>query len=270
MEISERSIFNLIIFPSIILLHFSNNVLILRNKSLHKTIYYLLVNLSVSDIMLCVTVFLTNLNLHHNIYLEISYATCYTASVISTVAITVDRYVAVVHCLHYRDIATKRRMLVAIVLIWTLSLLLSVLPSIITQDHAYRLFVRDCIHCPVYLMCSVFLVCSSLLIQYVRNKHVVAIKKRKVYFGIEDERLGILQNLKLAVMEVIRLNFVTALLVFVGNILDVVDKYYWKGANVPLFVATIVFKASYMMSNPIVYILTMTELKVQYRKIFSC
>lgn len=271
MEITVRSIFNMIIFPSIIILHVSNNVIIARTKCLHKIVYYILVNVSVSDVFVCVAVFIQNIQLIPcNVYLHISYTTFYTSSILSTLFITVDRYIAVVHCLHYRQIATKRRVLLSIAFIWIISFLFSVFPAFLSSNYEYRLFLSDVIHCPIYLISSILLVCSSLLIRYIRNKHVLAIKKRNIYFGIEDERLGMLQNLKLAVLDVIRLNFVTAFLVFVGNIVDMFDKYYCKRRNTPLVIISIIFRASYMITNPIVYILAMTELKEQYGKVVSC
>ena len=151
MEITIRSILNMIIFPSIIVLHISNNVMIARTKCLHKTVYYILVNVSISDIFVCVTVIVKNIQLIPcNVYLHITLTTFYTSSVLSTLCITVDRYIAIIHCLRYRQIVTKRRIFISIAFIWIFSFLLSMLPTMLTRNYQYTLFLSDCIHSPIY------------------------------------------------------------------------------------------------------------------------
>jgi hypothetical protein len=240
-------------------------------KKLHKTVYYVLVNLSFSDVMLLMTILVQNTYSRHNAYLKVAHTAFYTASILSTFGITIDRYVAVVYCLRYREFVTNNRLLVSLLLLWISSIVLAIIPSLITSNLKWRELYTDCIHVPLYLLCSVCLVLTSLWIRRIRNKHVEAIKKRNVYFGIESERLSTLQNLSASVLEIIKLNFMTAVLVIFGNILGVVFNYYLdEPKNFAMLVVLHVVRILYVLSNPIVYMLTMTDLRKRYSKILNC
>ena len=264
MRVQELDIFFMVLFPAVILMHLSNNVLIIINKKLHKTAYLILINLSFSDVLLLITVLLMNSYTRYHTYCEVAHTVFYTVSVLSTFCITIDRYIAVQYCLRYREIVTRKRLLGVLLLLWISSVVLALIPLLVSIKR--RRLYKDCIHVTIYLLCSVILILSSLWIRRIRNTHLACIRKTNAYFGIEDARLSVLRNLATAVLEVIKLNFVTAILVVLSNIIDVITFYYFQMQNLPFVIISIVTKTLYILSNPIVYMLTMTDLKRQYCK----
>ena len=80
-----------------LILHLANILLILLKKKLHKTVYYLLLNLSISDILLVVLLIValkcaTDETLNYFYGLRSAF---FTASVLFTSGITLERYIRV-------------------------------------------------------------------------------------------------------------------------------------------------------------------------------
>ena len=94
-----RKIVLLAMFPFIVFLHICNNFVIVWKQKLHSPVYYVLMNLSLSDIVTLIIVIIkhqvviehhllvTSLNLLHTISIS--------ASVFFTFALTVERFIAV-------------------------------------------------------------------------------------------------------------------------------------------------------------------------------
>ncbi|XP_038052353.1 neuromedin-U receptor 2-like [Patiria miniata] len=124
---------------------------ILRVKFLHNMTNYLLVNLAVADMLLCLQVFLNALTSDCNLIafaplsngvrdlfcrlLEsrflawaMSCATAYNLCVV-----TLERYIAIVHPLHYARKLTTARMVTLIALVWVISFLIP-LPFLFTIE----------------------------------------------------------------------------------------------------------------------------------------
>jgi len=259
-----------IVLPVIFLLHLSNNVLIIWKKDLHKPRYFILMNLSFSDVLLLLTHFIRLNYLSHSALFLISDTTFYTASILSTLGITIDRYIAVMYCMKYNEYVTKPRICFALSLLWIFSAFLASIPTMAGSTHEMTSLYRDCVHVPLYLACCIFFVGSSIYIWYVRNKHVAEITKRNVYFGFIAERLGILQNLAKSVVDIIKLNVLTAFLVILIQVLKVVNYYWLDEREHVIFIILTLARAMYIMSNPVIYMLTMTELREQYKRIFKC
>ncbi|XP_038052346.1 neuromedin-U receptor 2-like [Patiria miniata] len=122
---------------------------IIRVKFLHNMTNYLLVNLAVADMLLCLQVFLYYLTSHCKLIVfapvsngvrdlfcrllasnflgwALSYASAYNLCVV-----TLERYIAIVHPLHYARKLTTARMITLIVLMWMMSFLMS-LPHLFT------------------------------------------------------------------------------------------------------------------------------------------
>ena len=192
----------------------------------------------------------------------------------SIFALTVDRYVAVKYALRYQNIVTIARLFVLLTSIWLSSVILAVTPQLIVLSSSNADLTADfyekCIHMPLYLIISVVSVLLSFWIRRIRDQHVADIKKRNHYFGVEAEKLNVLQNLATAVWDVIKLNFVNAFLMVLANVLTIVHAYCFNGQNVTIFAMLGLTRSLYALSNPIVYALTMTELKQQYVKLIKC
>ncbi|XP_038052491.1 somatostatin receptor type 4-like [Patiria miniata] len=118
---------------------------ILRVKFLHNMTNYLLVNLAVADMLLCLQVFLFYLSASEceliafapvDVGLRelfcrlirsrfLAWAMCY-ASAYNLCVVTLERYIAIVHPLHYARKLTTARMITLIVMIWMISFVLPV------------------------------------------------------------------------------------------------------------------------------------------------
>ena len=234
--------------PFVLLLHISNMIVIVFNRLLLKPVYCMLIHLSLCDMLtwICWMLVFT----FHPVPPALRIAS-YTASILTTVSITADRYVAVVYCLRYHEIITKRFIIVSTLLIWSISFLFVGIPLMCTTNTEIRALINDCIHISLNLFAGIILIYSAFWIRHIRNSHLTVIKKRNLYFGMEGERLNVLQNLRMAVLDVIKLNLITATLIIISNILIVfynVPRHEDIG-DVGIFVGGI-----YLFSNPIVYI----------------
>ena len=98
-------------------LHIFNIVSIAINRRLHQNVYFILMNLSISDSLTILTPLLVAADVSPGIYMRLA-RTVYTASILSTCAITLDRYMKIEYALRYYSIFTKRRLGILVLLIW--------------------------------------------------------------------------------------------------------------------------------------------------------
>lgn len=98
---------------------------------------YFILNLAVSDLMVGVTLpyhlaFYVDSTLHHNKSVCISRFVMFSiacgGSIYNLIVIAIDRYVAIVHPLSYNAYATKRRVLLIIVIAWICTMAVSSIP----------------------------------------------------------------------------------------------------------------------------------------------
>ena len=117
--------------------HISHIVMIILQQELHQNAYAFVLNLAMSD--LCHTgsmILLKNLPGYFR-YVKIGNVFSYIASILFTLAITVDRYMKIEYVLRYEDIVTKKRVGKWIVCIWLFSLLSSSSSLCYTQYSCY-------------------------------------------------------------------------------------------------------------------------------------
>ena len=150
-----------------------------------------------------------------------------------------------------------------------ISIVLAVIPVLCASKQNRNVsFYTDCIDIPLNILCSLCLIFASLWIRYIRNKHQKEITKRQVYFGVEQERLHVLQRLKTTILDVIKLNFVTSFLLICSSLVKV-SFVYGVAVKTPLlglFVSRILLVV-YVASNPFVYICSMSDLRGEYKKL---
>ena len=125
--------------------------------------------------------------------------------------------------------------------------------------------IADPIHVSLYAICSVLLVTSSLWVRLIRNRHEEAIVKQQICFGVEQERLTMLQKLSASIVDIIKLNFVTAALLILSEVIRslLVFNVLKKAGHLVTLLGLL--KLLYFVSNPVVYILSMGGLKREYR-----
>uniref|UniRef100_A0A1A8G5W4 Alpha-1A adrenergic receptor n=1 Tax=Nothobranchius korthausae TaxID=1143690 RepID=A0A1A8G5W4_9TELE len=118
------------------------NILVILSVVCHRNLrtvtYYFIVNLAVADLMLSSTVLPFSAifeildrwvfgRAFCNVWAAVDVLCC-TASIMSLCVISVDRYIGVSYPLRYPSIMTKRRGLLAVMLLWVLSFVISIGP----------------------------------------------------------------------------------------------------------------------------------------------
>lgn len=257
-----------IIFSIPILFHIINIVFITTKKKLHKPSFYILFNLTISDIVSIIFLAAQCLTKENTLYLDFGLKLSGCASILSTLGITLERYIAVEYCLHYYKIVTTKRLSVFLITVWCTALSSTMAILFSSSNPEVRIFYYGYICGSLSVIaCSILLV-SSFWIRRIRNKHEKEIKKRNVYFGIHDERLGILANLKASIADIIKLNLITAVLIVLGVVFYLVKIHQCRMKDCTVSNVYGVLRGLYIVSNPFLYILSLRELKEQYLKSF--
>ncbi|CAF0980783.1 unnamed protein product [Adineta steineri] len=130
-------------FAILILTTIIGNTLVLSalflDKRLHTPSFFLIANMAIADLLLGIAVlpFSSVLELlnDHWIFGQSFCSTwlaldvlCCTASIIALMAVSIDRYIGVTRPLNYSTIMTTRRTIYLIIIVWTVSILTSVVP----------------------------------------------------------------------------------------------------------------------------------------------
>ena len=248
-------------------MHVCNILLIIKTKKLHKPRYFLIIHLSIGDLILAVT---GSINIfffdYRNDILYIPSHMCYNLSLFTTVYIAIDRYIAIRFCLEYYVIVTKRRLLYLIILSWMFSIMITLLPRFEVRKFGmkvdYRRLSSDIIHYSIVVSSSIILISLSLHTVRIRRKHVKDIRKTSRRFGIVSEKFNMLSKLKNSMKDVMKLNIVTVILVISSNMANFYSTYF-DTAKQYKTISTIML-AFYIISNPFLYAVIMTELRQQY------
>ena len=256
--------------PLVFLLHVFNIVLIAWRKHLQTAGNSFLVSLSVTDTLTLILFLIRCPNAEvcqrTRHYLTSPIMWCYIVSLWSTLGITLDKYISVQYSLTYHVIVTKKTVTKAILMVWILSgLLESVLTILSFATEEYMYF--DVTNYVVILPCCVILLACSLHIQRVRNRHEMNISRQRRHFGVQKEQLHLLQRIRESVVGVWRLNMATAVVVFVTTILSAIWKYgKLKGDPLVLRMFGLAYVV-HLFSNPVHYIVFISNLRNEYRKI---
>ena len=250
-----------------VLMHMCNILLIIKTKKLHKPRYFLIIHLSIGDLILSVTGSINAILFdYRNDILYIPSSICYNLSLFTTVYIAIDRYIAIRLCLEYYFIVTKRRLVYLIILSWIVSILIIVLPRLEVPKFGmkvhYRRLSSDIIHYSIVVLSSIILISLTLHTIRIRRKHMKDIRKTSRRFGIVSEKLNILSKLKKSMNDVMKLNIVTVILVISSNITKLYSNYFNPGKQY-VTISLITF-GIYIISNPFLYAVIMTELRQQY------
>ena len=258
----------------ITIMHISNILIIIKKRHLHKPGYYLLINLSTTDLLMVVLTSIRFLLLSRtNYYISMLQGLFFYSSLLNTVLISLDRYIAVIYCLRYRQIVNKRNLVISMIASYFLSSFLKLIPLITSEnldikDIRYYNKIDRIISYVINFSCSVTLVCLSLIMLRIRRRHAKAIMKSKTYFGAEKERLDVLRGLKQSIKDVFRLNIATAIIVLTSVIskicydLNIVNDFRIQIASTAL-------RIMYMFTNPFLYAVTMSELRKCYYNSFK-
>ena len=247
-------------------MHISNVLYIIRKRDLHKARYFILINLSMSDLSMGIT----RVIIHSVQVILISKESfciisdiCYYSSVFSTVFISIDRYIAIQYCLRYGQIVTKHTVGISIIISWCASIFLKLIHMVdkAKLKNSYSKVIDDITRYVFIFGSCIALVCLSLRMLHIRRKHIKLILGRKTHFGVEKEKLDKLRDLKQSIKNVFRLNLATAFIVISANICNLCNDYT---ATYAAYGLTVFFNGVYFLSNPFLYALTMSELREHY------
>ena len=187
-------------------------------------------------------------------------------SIFTTVYISIDRYIAIRYCLEYHFIVIKRRLVYLITISWIISVILIILPRFEVPKFGnkvrYRRLSRVIIRYIIVVSSSIILISLSLYTIRIRRKHVKDMRKTSKRFGIVSEKFNMLSKLKKSMKDVMKLNIITVILVISSNIVKLY-KDYFSPTKQYVTISMIMF-AIYIISNPFIYAVIMTELRQQY------
>ena len=100
--------------------------------------------------------------------------------------------------------------------------------------------------------------------------HQREIEKRRRHCAQHGESPNHFQRIKSSVSDVIRLNVITAIIVIIVNATAAMYRYGTLKGNPDLFEVMVVANSLYLISNPIIYISVIKDLRNEYRKILGC
>ena len=250
-----------------ICLHLSNSVIIIWRKELHKVQNYVILNLTLSDVLMMVLIVIKGTTIDATLAIQMTFA----VSMLTTVLRTVDRFLVVTYGFTSHHIAlllSRKILIVTLLMIWVSASCLAYLPLLINDQEKQNLCVV-CINATLGIGGSVFLLVGGAIIRYRRNMEEVRLVEENINFGTQLERRHFIQNLATSIVNMLRLNMVTAVLVTIAKISMLIDRY-GPVKNTPAVNAIAFFMHMlYMLSNPIIYILTTTDLKEQYKILFG-
>ena len=271
---STINVMHITVTTLVVSMHISNVLSITRRRDLHKASYFILINLSMSDLIMAITRVIIDVCLFRKEYVYIISDISYYSSIVSTVLISVDRYIAIQYCLRYGQIVTKQSLGISIIISWCASIFLKLIHIVekakLKKLDSYFKVIDDITRYVCIFGSCIALVCLSLRMLRTRRKHIKLILGRKTHFGVEQEKLDKLRELKQSIKNVFRLNLATAVIVVTANICKICAIYTTSNAA---YLLTVLFNVIYFVSNPFLYALTMSELREHYcatfRYVFS-
>ena len=192
----------------------------------------------------------------------------------ATLLISMDRFIAIRFCLRYAQIMSRKTLYLMVTVGWLLSISFGMLPCIIDAciEDIYlqgNSLTGRVIYAVVINSWFIILISISTYIIIVRRNHAKRIEIGNVRFGVGQERIDIIKKIQRSIKDVLRLNFITVILVELIFVLAMVN---WNETNDNMIgKVVVIIGAIYFMSNPIVYATVMSDLRKCYTKIkHSC
>ena len=261
----EMDLIKAITNPIILLVHICNITIILSKKQLRKNgMCVLLVNLSLSDLLALAFYSLEPESFQHLFLMSM----VVTSSLLSTLGISLDKYLSIKYSLRYHSIVTQKKILLFIGFSWMVSTVFAavtiLLDAITVKSKCYYI-----LHHLQQFFISLLLIFCAAYIRHIRNAHEKQITLRKRHFGefgVQAEQLNILKRLRRSVVDVMRLNCTTALIIILGVILGAINRYSSLEGNYDLLTILRVMYLFYLSSNPIIYIVVTSGLRKEYKR----
>ena len=240
--------------------------------------YYLIRILSIADSMTLVTTILVTIEIPSKtvmiILLLATYA-LYFWSLMITIFLIVDRWLAVKYSLRYHALVTKRKINISILLslfggfiIFSCLFFIEGVESI-SNDHMY-FTNRSTLAFLVILRistCVVIIVFGKSTIR-LRNESEANRPPGANLHGVEAERLDIIIKLKRSIKDVFKLNIWTCVFLLPLTFTTLTHLLF-KEAPIQLFRLKFLLNLLYLVSNPIIYLTCFTRVRqFWYRRLF--
>lgn len=187
-------------------------------------------------------------------------------SILSNLFLSIDRFIAVKFCLAYHNIIIQRRVLLSIFLCWLFSLVvMSLLTVRVSSKFQYFFRYATCI--TVFrVLVGILMIATSIYTSAVRRRHVVSLEKRKKYFGVNQEKLDMLNALKRSLKDTFKLNITTVIIVFIQSIFDFL-RASPLSTNLHVNVMALILLLLLKLSNFVAIITTQNDLRRNLKKL---
>ena len=268
----------MVIFSFTMVAHIAIISTIFKRNKLASKRYLIVANISASDCCYCLfaLIMVVRSSVDGYIIRDMTYhvlsgliLTSFRVSLLCTCLLSFDRYIAVSRALRYNQMITTTRIFKCVSSFWVLSLLI-VLASqfekpkhILTLTYSIGSVVLNVIH---ILVSSIFIISVAGYAITIRKKHITDIKSRRSRFGVEAEKLNLLQSLKCSIHDVMKLNIFTVIVI----LLIAISSFLLLSVRVVSFLRlrNLAFSI-YVVSNPVIYISVLSELRSEI-KYFLC
>ncbi|XP_038066543.1 melanocyte-stimulating hormone receptor-like [Patiria miniata] len=104
----------------------------------------------------------------------------FTTSILSLLLMTIDRYIAIVHSLHYPRLMTLWRSKVIVALVWVAALVEQVALSITAEAQSSLLCNFDCAVCDYMYLCIIVISLGIILVLYVHILKIARHQARRI------------------------------------------------------------------------------------------
>ena len=262
----------IVIFVFVIVAHIVIIYAISKRNRLAQKRYYIVASISACDCCGCLFILIRYIrsNIYGYVLKDITFsvftgviAASLRASLLCTCLLTFDRYIAVSLALRYHEVITNARIFKAISSFFVLSLLLLLVPYFgeLKYDGVGMVAMNSILN----LIISIFILSMAIYTIKIRRKHIMNMRSRSLQFGVEAEKLNLLESLKGSIHDVMRLNVLTVIFIFLTVIFALLTLSFDEEIFIKLRNITI---SLYIVSNPIVYISVLSELRAEIKKLF--
>ena len=255
---------------------------IIRRKHLNDNQYHLIRVLSISDLFAVVASIILNVYsifqdstskemsvlLSLSIYIGLSY------SLIVTLVIAVDRWIAVKWCLHYYILIRRYRINIVLVIAGvvnavTLTFLFYIfgVSSSEIKQNFYTSFGASAYLTTIRIVTCIVIIVLGKWTIFLRNQSEIRLKNRTNIHGREAEKLDRTKQLKRSIKDVFKLNLWTCIFhlpLIVTAIFMILDSTL-RGR---LLYINVLATAIYKLSNPIIYLTCFSKIRKYWMSFF--
>ena len=281
---SGPSIFLMILFSITLCLHLPIQWCIYKARLHTNNNYYLIRALSLADSLANIWIIffavmkrfgIVNLQFRVlGIILSSFLHSSYSMSLVITMLIVTDRWIAMQFALRYHALVSKRKINIAILvssfilLIIYLTLLFCLTPKDghMVQRNEYSIVFSGTL---ILITCIYIIVFAKLTIR-IRNQNEARIRDITNFHGAEAERLDTIKRLTRSVKDVWKLNIMTCVFLVPKILVSIFQVYLPNQLQDDFKIFVALANAIYLISNPIVYLFCFTQIRQYwYRTLFT-